>query len=98
MSKLGKRLINAAKSAQAIVEGEADPKTYRVHVPAHPRRAGHSDQTQNESERIRRPLRHLAIHVARLGTESTPSRWSSARPIDGHRQGTGRSHPRARAG
>jgi putative transcriptional regulator len=34
MSKLGKRLINAAKSAQAIAKGEADPKTYRVHVPA----------------------------------------------------------------
>jgi putative transcriptional regulator len=35
MSKLGKRLINAAKSAQAIARGEADPKTYKVHVPAH---------------------------------------------------------------
>ena len=35
MSKLGKRLINAAKSAQAIAKGEADPKTYGVHVPAH---------------------------------------------------------------
>jgi putative transcriptional regulator len=35
MCKLGKRLINAAKSAQAIAKGEADPKTYRVHVPAH---------------------------------------------------------------
>ena len=35
MSKLGKRLINVAKSAQAIAKGEADPKTYRVHVPAH---------------------------------------------------------------
>ena len=28
MSKLGMRLINAAKSAQAIAKGEADPKTY----------------------------------------------------------------------
>jgi putative transcriptional regulator len=35
MSKLGKRLISAAKSAQAIAKGEADPKTYKVHVPAH---------------------------------------------------------------
>jgi putative transcriptional regulator len=35
MTKLGKRLINAAKSAQAIAKGEADPKTYKVHVPAH---------------------------------------------------------------
>jgi putative transcriptional regulator len=35
MSKIGKRLINAAKSAQAIAKGEADPKTYKVHVPAH---------------------------------------------------------------
>ena len=35
MSKLGKRLIKAAKSAQVIARGEADPKTYKVHVPAH---------------------------------------------------------------
>ena len=28
MTKLGKRLINAAKSAQAFAKGEADPKTY----------------------------------------------------------------------
>ena len=34
MSKLGKRLIKAAKSAQLIARGEADPKTYKVHVPA----------------------------------------------------------------
>jgi putative transcriptional regulator len=34
MSKLGKRLIKASKSAQAIARGEADPKTYKVHVPA----------------------------------------------------------------
>jgi putative transcriptional regulator len=35
MSKLGKRLIKAAKSAQVIARGEADPKTYKVHVPSH---------------------------------------------------------------
>ena len=35
MSRLGKRLIRAAKSAQVIARGEADPKTYKVHVPAH---------------------------------------------------------------
>jgi putative transcriptional regulator len=34
MSKLGKRLIGAAKEARTIVRGEADPSTYRVHVPA----------------------------------------------------------------
>jgi putative transcriptional regulator len=34
MSKLGKRLITAAKEARAIARGEADPKTYRIHVPA----------------------------------------------------------------
>jgi putative transcriptional regulator len=33
MSKLGKRLIKAADEALAIARGEADPKTYRVHVP-----------------------------------------------------------------
>jgi putative transcriptional regulator len=34
MSKLGKRLITAAREARTIARGEADPKTYRVHVPA----------------------------------------------------------------
>jgi putative transcriptional regulator len=34
MSKRGKRLIKAAKSAQAIARGDADPTTYKVHVPA----------------------------------------------------------------
>ena len=34
MSKLGKRLVKAAEEALAIARGEADPATYRVHVPA----------------------------------------------------------------
>jgi putative transcriptional regulator len=34
MSKLGKRLIQAAREGRAIARGKADPKTYRVHVPA----------------------------------------------------------------
>src|SRR5258707_5754703 len=34
MSKLGKRLIQAAKEARAIARGERDASTYRVHVPA----------------------------------------------------------------
>lgn len=34
MSKLGKQLISAAKEGRAIVRREADPSTYRVHVPA----------------------------------------------------------------
>jgi putative transcriptional regulator len=34
MSKLGKRLIQAAREGRAIARGEADPKAYRVHVPA----------------------------------------------------------------
>ena len=34
MSTLGKRLIKAAKEARSIARGEADPATYRVHVPA----------------------------------------------------------------
>ena len=35
MSRFGKRLINAAKSAQAIAKREADPEAYGFHVPAH---------------------------------------------------------------
>jgi|SRR5688572_17843108 putative transcriptional regulator len=34
MSKLGKKLINAMHEGIAIARGEADPSTYRVHVPA----------------------------------------------------------------
>jgi putative transcriptional regulator len=33
MSKLGKKLIAAADEGIAIARGEADPSTYRVHVP-----------------------------------------------------------------
>lgn len=33
MSKLGKRLIAAAKEARVIARGEADPATYNVYVP-----------------------------------------------------------------
>ncbi|MEA2936979.1 MAG: putative transcriptional regulator [Alphaproteobacteria bacterium] len=33
MTKLGKRLIAAAEEARAIIRGEADPATYRIHVP-----------------------------------------------------------------
>lgn len=33
MSKAGERLIQGAKEALAIARGEADPATYRVHVP-----------------------------------------------------------------
>lgn len=34
MSKLGKKLIQAAREGRAIARGEADPSTYRVHAPA----------------------------------------------------------------
>jgi putative transcriptional regulator len=34
MSKLGKRLIRAAKEGRAIARGEADVSTYKVFVPA----------------------------------------------------------------
>lgn len=33
MSKLGKKLIAAAREGAAIARGEADPKTYKVSVP-----------------------------------------------------------------
>jgi putative transcriptional regulator len=34
MSKLGSRLIRAAREGRAIARGKLDPSTYRVHVPA----------------------------------------------------------------
>jgi putative transcriptional regulator len=34
MSKLGKKLIAAAREGVAIARGEADPASYRLHVPA----------------------------------------------------------------
>jgi putative transcriptional regulator len=33
MTNLGKRLVRAAREANAIAKGELDPSTYRVHVP-----------------------------------------------------------------
>ncbi len=33
MSRLGKRLIQAAEEALTIARGEADPSTYRIRVP-----------------------------------------------------------------
>ncbi len=33
MSKLGKRLLRAAKEARSIARGEAKSSTYRVHLP-----------------------------------------------------------------
>ena len=33
MTKLGQKLIKAAEEARAIARGEADPSTYRIHVP-----------------------------------------------------------------
>jgi putative transcriptional regulator len=34
MATLGKRLLQAAEEARSITRGEADPSTYKVHVPA----------------------------------------------------------------
>ncbi len=34
MSTLGKRLLKSAKEGRAIARGEADPATYKVHVPS----------------------------------------------------------------
>jgi putative transcriptional regulator len=34
MNSLGNRLIASAKAARKIARGEANPKTYRVHVPS----------------------------------------------------------------
>jgi putative transcriptional regulator len=34
MSKLGKKLIAAAREGISIARGEADPTSYRLHVPA----------------------------------------------------------------
>lgn len=33
MSKLGSRLIRAAREGRAIAQGDADPSAYRVHIP-----------------------------------------------------------------
>ena len=34
MTTLGKRLIQSAKEARKIARGEADAKSYRMHIPA----------------------------------------------------------------
>ncbi|MBI2718862.1 MAG: helix-turn-helix domain-containing protein [Rhizobiales bacterium] len=34
MKKFGKRLIESAKEARSIARGEADPRSFRIHIPA----------------------------------------------------------------
>jgi putative transcriptional regulator len=34
MTTLGKRLVQSAKEARKIVRGEADAKSYKMHIPA----------------------------------------------------------------
>ena len=34
MTTLGKRLIQSAKEARKVARGEADPKSYKMHIPA----------------------------------------------------------------
>ncbi|HKG82288.1 MAG TPA: hypothetical protein VKB16_03910 [Beijerinckiaceae bacterium] len=45
MTKLGRDLIRSAEEAAAIASGEADPATYRVHVPAEMDKASTGERT-----------------------------------------------------
>jgi hypothetical protein len=47
MTKLGRDLIRSAKEAAAIASGEADPATYRVHVPAEMDKASTGERTSS---------------------------------------------------
>jgi hypothetical protein len=94
MSKLGKRLINAAKSAQAIAKGEADPKTYRVHVPAHlDVRAIRTKLKMSQNAFA--SLRHLAIHEQALPAHHWPHRLGSKADISLNLIRYGRTYQRA---
>jgi len=70
MSKLGKRLIAAADEALAIARGEADPGTYRIHVPY-----------EVDVKALRRKL-HLSQDQFALRYHFTPARvrdWEQGR-------------------
>jgi putative transcriptional regulator len=70
MTSLGRRLLKAAKEARAIARGEADPKSYRIHVPA-----------DIDVKAIRRRLKLTQIQFARrFGIpEGTLRDWEQGR-------------------
>jgi len=70
MSKLGKRLIKAAREGRAIVRGEANATQYRVHVPA-----------EVDVRKIRKALRlSQAQFAARFGIPAaTVKDWEQQR-------------------
>jgi putative transcriptional regulator len=90
LSKLGKPLINAAKSAQAIAKGEADPKTYRVHVPAHLDVRAIRTKLKMSQNAFAACFGILPFAL-RDWEQNRRHPDGAARPIDGHRQEAGRS-------
>jgi len=80
MSTLGKRLIKAVKEALAIARGEADPSTYRVHVPAEVNVKSIRRRLKlTQHEFSRRPG-----HAVGLGTGPPASRGTGADVAVGH--------------
>jgi hypothetical protein len=83
MSKLGKRLIQAAREGRAIARGEADPATYRIHVPA--------------EVNVRRIRPQLGLSqdefAARFGLSvaTVHGCWRNLRRVAGSELGSGRS-------
>ena len=84
MSKLGKKLIGAAREGVAIARGEMDPASYRLHVPAKINvKAMRQKLGMTQEEFAFRYGLHLGAR-ARLGTGPVDARWRGARISQGH--------------
>ena len=84
MSKLGKKLIAAAKEGIAIARGEADPGSYRLHVPAKIDVRAMRRKLGMTQETFRCSLRAHSRARARLGTRPFGARWCGSRLSKGH--------------
>jgi len=87
MSKLGKRLIASAKEARAIVQGKADPATYRVHVPARVdvasirKRAGRASARAAAHHRPGTRGRHACVEIGVARSRKGAARGDMARKV-----------------
>ena len=96
MSKLGKRLIKAAREGRAIARGELDHATYRVYVPADVdvRKIRHGLKlSQAQFANLVRPI---GVDDQGLGAKTAATRGRCTSTASGHQKGPGGSVTRAR--
>jgi putative transcriptional regulator len=83
-SKAGSRILQGAKEALAIARGEADPSTYRVHVPAEVNVKSIRRRLKITQDEFARRFAIPPGHAAGLGTGPPASRGTGADVAAGH--------------